>query len=71
VLNRLRLLKNCQNTGKIILKANERFALKNTLQASVSIVEDPAELDPADLIPFETCQISKTKFSNLCYEDIC
>ena len=59
MLNRLRLLKNCQNTGKIILKANERFALKNTLQASVSIVEDPAELDPADLFPLKHVKFQK------------
>jgi hypothetical protein len=39
----------CQNTGKIISKANERFALKITPQASISIFENPADLDSIPL----------------------
>jgi hypothetical protein len=44
---------NCQNTGKIILRANERFALKNTPQASISIVEDSADLIPLKHVRFQ------------------
>jgi hypothetical protein len=50
---------NCQDTGRIILRANERFALKNTPQASDSLVEDPAELNPADLIPLKHVRFQK------------
>jgi hypothetical protein len=34
---------NCQDTGRIILRANQRFALKNTYQESSSLTENPAE----------------------------
>jgi hypothetical protein len=44
---------NCQDTGRIILRANERFALKNTPQASDSIVEDPADLIPLKHVRFQ------------------
>jgi hypothetical protein len=50
---------NCQNTGKIISRANERFALKNTPQANISIVEDSADLDSADLIPLKNVRFQK------------
>jgi hypothetical protein len=48
---------NCQDTGRIILRANQRFALKNTYQESNSLVENPAE----KVIPLKHVRFQKQR----------
>jgi hypothetical protein len=49
---------NCQETGRIILRANQKFALKNTyVQESNCLVENPAE----EVIPLKQVRFKKQR----------